>query len=182
MARIYGENIMLREYQKDDIDNLMKWINDPDIVRFLSDRYLYPQSKKQVEDFLEMAMHKSWTGFVISDRETGDYLGQTDFINIDEKNGCAELALVIGDTNNISKGIGTEASKLMMNFGFQNLRLNRIELSCWDYNERALKLYNKLNFIEEGRKRNKRYFKGEYHDQVFFAILKSEWEELDDSI
>src|SRR6056297_1349923 len=182
MARKYGKKIMLREYQENDLGHMMDWINDPNIVKFLSDRFLYPQSRSQVENFLNKTMDENWAGFVISDRETGDYLGQTDFVEIDEKNGCAELALVIGDTNNISKGIGTEASKLMMNFGFQNLRLNIIELSCWDYNERALELYNKLNFTEEGRKRNKRYFEGDYHDQVLFAILKSEWEELDDTV
>ncbi|HKL12469.1 MAG TPA: GNAT family protein [Halanaerobiales bacterium] len=182
MARKYGKKIMLREYQENDLGHMMDWINDPNIVKFLSDRFLYPQSRSQVENFLNKTMDENWAGFVISDRETGDYLGQIDFVEIDEKNGCAEVALVIGDTNDASKGIGTEAMQLMMDFGFNNLRLNRIELSCWDYNERAINLYKKLGFTEEGRKRKNRFFDGEYHDEVFFGILREEWQELDDTV
>src|SRR6056297_1966395 len=182
MARKYGKKIMLREYQENDLGHMMDWINDPNIVKFLSDRFLYPQYRSQVENFLNKTMDENWAGFVISDRETGDYLGQIDFVEIDEKNGCAEVALVIGDTNDASKGIGTEAMQLMMDFGFNNLRLNRIELSCWDYNERAINLYKKLGFTEEGRKRKNRFFDGEYHDEVFFGILREEWQELDDTV
>lgn len=182
MARKYGEKIMLREYQENDLAHMMDWINDPTIVKFLSDRFLYPQSRRQVENFLNETMKDDWTGFVISDRETGDYRGQIDFVNVDQKNGCAEVAIVIGDTNNISKGIGTEAMKLMMEFGFKNLRLKRIELSCWDYNERAINLYNKLGFTEEGRKRKNRYYDGKYHDEVFFGILREEWKEINDTV
>lgn len=182
MARRYGKKVMFREYQEDDLAHMMDWINDEEIVQFLSDRFLYPQSSQQVKQFLNKAMSEEWSGFVISDRETGDYLGQIDFINIDHKNGSAELALVIGDTNNSSKGIGTEATKMMLDFGFKHLRLNRIELSCWDYNERAINLYNKLGFKEEGRKRESRYFKGKFHDEVFFGILREEWKEVNDSV
>ncbi len=182
MARKYGEKVMFREYQEDDLGHMMDWINDEEIVQFLSDRFLYPQSSSQVEEFLNKAMSEDWSGFVISDRETGDYLGQIDFVNLDLKNGKAELALVIGDTNNSSKGIGTESTKMMLDFGFNNLRLNRIELSCWDYNEKAINLYKKLGFTEEGRKRKSRYYNGEYHDEVLFGILREEWKEINDSV
>lgn len=182
MARKYGKKIMLREYQENDLNHMMNWINDPSIVKFLSDRFLYPQSRAQVEKFLNKTMSNNWTGFVISDRETGDYRGQIDFINVDKKNGCAEVAIVIGDTNDISKGIGTEAMKLMMEFGFKHLRLNRIELSCWDYNKRAINIYKKLGFTQEGKKRENRYYDGKYHDEVFFGILKEEWNEINDTV
>jgi len=182
MSRIYGKNIMLREYQEDDLDNIMDWINDHEIVQFLSDRFLYPQSRSQVKEFLEMTMSSDWHGFVISDRETGDYLGQIDFVEVDNKNRFAEVALVIGDINDTSKGIGTEAMELMMDFGFNNLNLNRIELSCWDYNDRAINLYKKLGFTKEGEKRNNRYYDGKYHNEVFFGILREEWNKIDDSV
>ncbi|MCF8009359.1 MAG: GNAT family N-acetyltransferase [Halanaerobiales bacterium] len=182
MSRKYGNKIMLREYKQDDLNNIMAWINDPETVKFLSDTFLYPQSKSQVQGFLDQAMSKDWKGFVISDRETGDYIGQIDYIKIDHKNRYGEIALVIGDPNNRSKGIGREAMELMINFGFEQLNLNRIELSCYDYNKRAIKLYKNLGFKEEGVRRKRRYYNNKYNDELKFSLLREEWKEINDDL
>ncbi|HHY15632.1 MAG TPA: GNAT family N-acetyltransferase [Firmicutes bacterium] len=176
MPRIYGSKVMLREYRDSDFEHMREWVNDPDVVQTLSDIFLYPHSEKQTQSFLEMAMGPDWKGFVIANAETGDYLGQIDFVRLDLKNGWGELGLVIGKKHEYGKGYGSEALELMCRFGFDELRLNRIELSCWSFNDRARKVYERVGFQTEGVRRAKWYRSGRYFDEVCYGLLKDEWE------
>lgn len=177
MSRIYGEKVMLREYSEDDFEAIREWVNNPEITDCLSDIFLYPHSTKQTEDFLERAMGDEWKGFIIADVETGDYIGQIDFVDLDLKNGVTSLGIVIGDSNNHGQGYGSEALELFLGFGFEQLRLNRIELVCWEYNKQAQRAYEKVGFVKEGVRRKRQYKKGKYHDEYCYGILKEEWEE-----
>ena len=176
MPHYYGKKVMLREYRESDFEEIRKWVNNPEVVVYLSDIFLYPQSEKQTEAFMERAMSSLWKGFVIADRVTEEYIGQVDFVNLDEKNGFGELGIVIGDPNKTSKGYGSEALELFLDFGFNQLRLNRIELVCWGYNLRAQKAYEKVGFVKEGISRKKRFRNGSYHDEISYGILREEWE------
>lgn len=178
MSHYYGERVMLREYRESDYREIRKWVNNPEIVMNLLDIFLYSQSEKQTRDFLEMAMSDNWKGFIIADRETEDYIGQIDFVKLDEKNGYGELGIVIGDLKKTSKGYGSEAIQLFLDFGFNQLRLNRIELVCWSFNKRAQRAYEKVGFIKEGVRRQKLYRNGTYHDELCYGILCEEWEKL----
>ncbi len=176
MSYIYGERIMLREYREEDLESIRKWVNNRETVRYLSDIFLYPQSEKQTRDFLDKAMSADWKGFIIAHKETEEYIGQVDFANLDVKNGCGELGIVIGDPDNTSKGYGSEALELFLEFGFNQLRLHRIELVCWSYNKRGQRAYEKVGFIKEGIRREKYFRDGEYFDEYLYGILREEWE------
>jgi RimJ/RimL family protein N-acetyltransferase len=107
MARIYGGRIMLREYQKEDLEYIRQWVNDPDVVNNLSDIFLYPHSLNQTENFLNSRLNDSGEkGFVIANRKTGAYIGQIDLIQMDWKNRCATLGIVIGVAEKRGKGYG----------------------------------------------------------------------------
>ncbi|GAB6098540.1 GNAT family protein [Halanaerocella petrolearia] len=175
-GRIYGEQVMLREYREDDFEDMRQWVNDYQIVDYLSDIFLYPQSEKQTKEFLDMAMSDDWKGFIIADRETEEYIGQIDFADLDHKNGYGELGIVIGKPSKLNKGLGTETLELFLAFGFEELRLNRIELVCYEYNQRAQHVYEKVGFIKEGVRRKKIYRNGQYYDEYLYGILKEEWE------
>lgn len=177
MPRIYGDKVMLREYRESDYDNIRKWVNNPEIVQYLSDIFLYPQSEKQTRDFLNNAMKEDWKGFIIADVKSGDYLGQIDFANLDKKNGVGELGIVIGNEENHNKGYGTEALELFLDFSFNQLRLHRVELVCWEHNVKAQRVYEKLGFIKEGERREKWYRNGRYYDEYCYGILKKEWQD-----
>lgn len=121
-------------------------------------------------------MTDKWNGFVIAHRETGDYIGQIDFVTLDEKNGWGELGMVIGKEGR-DQGYGTEALEAMLRFGFQELRLNRIELVCWGGNSRACHTYEKVGFVQEGVRRQKYFRDGSFHDELCYGILAKDWQE-----
>jgi RimJ/RimL family protein N-acetyltransferase len=179
LPRIFGETIMLREYRKEDLPEMREWVNDPEIVDNLADIFNHPHTLNETERFLnailERRMHNE-EHFVIADKDSGDYIGQICLINIDFKNRIAEIGIVIGKREKLGKGIGKQAIKLIQQYSFKTLNLNKLELRVHAYNTRAHRCYKECGFIEEGRIRYKYYFQGKYEDVILLGILKSEYE------
>jgi|GEM_PF-365037 len=177
MAHLIGDRIVLREYRASDLDKMRQWVNDPEITNNLSDLFLYPHSVNETESFLTMIMEgkSNIKSFVIADNSSLDYIGQIDLLNIDWKNRCASMAIVIGTKDKLSKGYGSEAISLLQKFAFEELNLNRIELDVYDYNVRAYKCYLKCGFKKEGRMRQKLFRNGQYRDVIKMAILKEDY-------
>jgi diamine N-acetyltransferase len=86
-----------------------------------------------------------------------------------------EFRILIFDPKFIGKGIGEEASRLTVNYGFQRLNAHRIWLGVNEANVGALKCYEKVGFKEEGRKRKELFCFGQYYDAVQMGILEDEW-------
>jgi RimJ/RimL family protein N-acetyltransferase len=78
------------------------------------------------------------------------------------------------------QGYGTEAIKWALRFGFRHCNLHRIEIEAFGYNTGALRLYERLGFKEEARKRDFLWHDGAYYDMVGLALLEDEWRELYD--
>ncbi|MDD3213847.1 MAG: GNAT family protein [Eubacteriales bacterium] len=177
MPYLYGEKILLREYRQEDYTAIRAWVNDRESVRYLSSRYWMPQSAADTADFLDHVTHAGPNGafFVIADRKTQDYLGQIDLASINWKLRSAELAMVIGNEDIRGRGIGGEALKLMLEYAFGTLALERVELEVAVGNRRAVRCYEKAGFQTEGLKRHAFIVDGAYTDLAVMAILADEW-------
>jgi len=90
----------------------------------------------------------------------------------------ANFSILIGDKNYWNKGYGREAIKIILNYAFNKLRLNRIYLGVISYNKRAIRLYKKFGFKLEGRSREHIFYKGKFYDLLEMGILKNEWQKL----
>jgi RimJ/RimL family protein N-acetyltransferase len=85
------------------------------------------------------------------------------------------LGIVIFNPNYWGKGFGAEALELLLDFGFSVLNLNTIELEVFSFNKRAQACYNKVGFIEIGRKREAHFINGIYHDIILMDISAIEF-------
>jgi RimJ/RimL family protein N-acetyltransferase len=177
MPRLYGEKIMLREYRASDLEPMRRWVNDADIVCHLSDIFLYPHPLQATEDFLNDILEgkPDSRGFVIADPVTEEYIGQVNLDRIDWKNRVGIVGIVIGSSDHLGKGYGTEAMKLLVRFAFMEMNLNRLELEVYDFNERACRSYQACGFREEGRLRQRQYKNGRYVDVIVMGLLRSDW-------
>jgi len=180
MPKLTGKRIVLREYRKDDLIHMRKWVTNPNISDNLSDIFLYPNTMNQTESFLNSMLEGSANikGFIIADKESEEYIGQIDLVNIDWKNRVAELGIVIGDEEKLGKGFGSEALMLLEEFVFNRLNLNKLQLTVHDYNKGAYKCYSKCGFKEEGRIRENFFINGRYTDIIHMGILKREYEKI----
>jgi len=178
MPHLIGETIILREYRQEDLPGMREWCNNPDITHCLSDAFLYPHTASGTETYLNALLGGTaeQKGFVIADKLTEQYIGQIDLLHLDWKNRSAELGMVIGDARLHGRGIGTAAVRLLQQFVFMELNLNRLQLEVYEYNNKAIRCYEKCGFREEGRLREKHYTSGRYFDVVVMAILKEEYD------
>ena len=94
---------------------------------------------------------------------------------INNINRTATLGIFIGNKDYRSKGYGTEAIKLILDFGFNYLNLNNIDLALMEFNKRALKCYEKCGFKKIGRRRKCKFINGRYYDSILMDILSEEF-------
>ena len=179
MPHLFGKNIMLREYRRDDLPFITAWVNDAETTKYLGDLFVWPQTVRNSDDFLESRLSGSRreASFVIADKYTQDYLGQADLMDINWIDRCATVGMVIGRSDNRGKGIGEEALRLLCDFAFLKLGLMRVDLHVYSGNERAIACYEKAGFVKEGVKRKARYCNGAFMDLVLMSILREEWEQ-----
>jgi len=177
MPNFYGKNILLREYRSDDVNGVRSWTNDRESVRYLSARYWMPQSAADASDFVDHAMHAGANGafFVIADPTDERYLGQIDLFSINWKLRSSEMGIVLGLEAQRGHGIGTEAIGLLLEYAFQTLGLERVELEVDTGNKRAIRCYEKAGFVLEGVKRHAFMVDGEYSDLAVMSVLAGEW-------
>ncbi|VUC36245.1 unnamed protein product [Clonostachys rosea] len=76
------------------------------------------------------------------------------------------------------KGYGREAFNWMLDWAFRYAGLHTVFLGVFPYNEKAIRLYKSLGFVQEGHLRETRYFNRKWHDELLFAITEDEWEKI----
>ncbi|MCJ7648924.1 MAG: GNAT family N-acetyltransferase [Candidatus Lokiarchaeota archaeon] len=113
---------------------------------------------------------------LLDEEDPEKIIGNCAIQRINAKNRACSCGITIGEKEYQSKGYGPEAMEMLVEYGFNTLNMNRIELVVYEFNIRAYKSYQKVGFIEEGRKRQARYHNGKYYDEVIMAILREDWE------
>lgn len=172
-----GKRIYFRPLELEDEPLLKRFINDPRNWRFL--RFGQPINGVREREWIE-SLGKSPTDcvFGIALKGADRLIGVTGLHQVDARNRSAMFGINIGDTAFQGRGYGREATELALRYAFEELNLNRVELSVYADNWRAIRLYQKVGFVQEGCARQARYSNGRYQDEYRFAMLRSEWEAL----
>jgi len=176
-----GKSVLLRPVKKSDISYFLKWFNDPEVIQYLG-MYL-PMTEMAEEKYIEelgITRARTDAQFIIEAIEGASTkpIGSCGLHGINSKDNHATFGIVIGEKDYWSKSYGTEAARLLINYGFQQLNLHRISSSAVAFNERSIGLHKKVGFREEGRLRHRMFKNGQYHDLVQFGILREEWKGL----
>ncbi len=102
-------------------------------------------------------------------------IGNCTLWNLDLPSRCGELGYEF-HKDFWKKGYASEAVLEVVKFGFEKMGLNRIEAVPFNHNTPSVMLLERTGFTLEGTMREKRLFKGHYHDQVIYAMLRKDWE------
>ena len=105
-------------------------------------------------------------------------LGVTAFHRLDFVSRAAVFSICFPEAKNWGHGYGQEATGLMMEYGFDILNLNRIQLHVWEKNERAIRAYGKAGFQREGLLREAMFHNGEYCSFLVMGLLAREWRSM----
>ncbi|MBD3290699.1 GNAT family N-acetyltransferase [candidate division KSB1 bacterium] len=172
---ISGEKINLRTIDVHDAEYYASRLNDPEIreTLFLS---LPTTSELEEEKIREYLKSTDTLAFTIVDKNSNKAVGLTAFYRIDYVHSNAVFFLAIMDSDYWSLGFGTEATKSMMEYAFETLNLNRIQLHVYAENKPAIRIYSSVGFKKEGVLRQAMFRSGEYHDFWIMGMLQKEWQ------
>ncbi|NJN79304.1 MAG: GNAT family N-acetyltransferase [Anaerolineales bacterium] len=158
----------------------VKWDHDSELHRFADSAPAQLWSEKKLKEIVEKKDEKQDKGFRFSIRTLADdtLIGSTSLWVQRWTHGDAWLGIYIGEREYWSKGYGTDAMRLIVGYGFNEVNLRRITLGLHAYNERALRSYQKIGFQLEGRVRGEGLRDGVRYDDLYMGILREEWLEL----
>ncbi|MGC9779609.1 MAG: GNAT family N-acetyltransferase [Candidatus Heimdallarchaeota archaeon] len=172
-----GKKVILRSLELSDLDYIVKHDNNLDLRHNLGTAV--PCSRQDSENWIRESWEKRKIGerfvFAFTNKETSEFIGVVNLYIINKTSKSAALGIWIYEEKNKSKGYGTDAMELILDFGFNYINLNRIELSVYPHNLRAIKLYEKIGFVKVANLRQSRYMNGKYIDEIIMDILRDDW-------
>ena len=134
----------------------------------------FVREKKMYEDGLT-TFNKSFLWFHLLDKTTGRHLGWCGYHTWYTGHARAEIGYSLYDDDDKGKGLMTEAMRAILDFGFDEMKLNRVEALIADYNTPSLKLVHRFGFRKEGVLRGHYFVDGIAEDSVVFGLLASEY-------
>jgi RimJ/RimL family protein N-acetyltransferase len=173
---IRGERVWLRPIEPADIVADSAMSGDAEVGHFLGAKA--PMSRASAERFsTEILSFVGQTGYPWAICLLGEErsIGTVFLRDVDKVNGSGTVGIFLGDRRYLGQGYGTDALNALVDFGFGELRLERIELEVFDYNARAMRSYAKAGFQTDAVLRHARFHRGAHHDVHLMSILRDDW-------
>jgi RimJ/RimL family protein N-acetyltransferase len=172
----YGGRVRLAPLTQADVPSLARWQQDTEYLRLLTAEPAFPKTEQQVAEWMREGQ-RGRDNYLLGIRtQTDDDL--IGFIELGEvlwTHRNSWVAIGIGERGYWGRGYGFEAMGLALDFAFQELNLHRIQLTVYSYNERAMRMYEKLGFQREGAYREFLLRDGQRYDMFLYGILSHEW-------
>lgn len=177
-----GELTTLRPFVADDARAMAHLLADPELLRLTAsvtstaeaENFPSEPGDEVIAWYASRAEQDERMDLAIVDNSTGDVVGEVVFNEVDPIANSCNFRTLIG-TAGRNRGLGTDAARLFLGYGFEQLGLHRISLGVFAFNPRAQRVYEKAGFRVEGVFRDALRFDGEYIDEIRMAILAPEW-------
>lgn len=172
--KMVGEKVYLSPMNVEDVEIYTKWMNDRRITDNLGNSaFIFNISGEK--EWLENHGKNGDANFAIIDIKSDELIGNCSLMGIDRIQGNATIGIYIGEEEYRSKGYGTDALNLLLDFAFNIQNLHNVDLHVFSFNERAIKCYKKVGFKEYGRRHNCYRLDGKYYDEVLMEILQEDY-------
>lgn len=175
-----GDGCFIRPIRRSDIEALVRYANNPNVARNLEDRFPNPYTRKDAEEWLErIEKQETVSNFAITtSREMIGGIGLHPRPDVYQR--TAELGYWLGEPF-WGEGIATRAVRAIVAWGFTNFDLSRIQARVFESNPASGRVLEKVGFTCEGRLRQSVTKHGVTMDQLIFAMLSRDFEELERS-
>jgi len=177
VKKIVGNKCYLSPINVEDYDKYYQWLNNSETTIYLS---VFHEiiARHREKELLEKLIRTEAGNYMMAivEKSTDKLLGNCGLLNVDHINRNAEFGIFIGNEKKRGKGIGEEATRLILDFGFNAINLNHIWLRVFTFNKNAIGLYKKIGFKTIGIKRESRIIGNNKIDEMLMDILPSEFE------
>jgi RimJ/RimL family protein N-acetyltransferase len=170
--------LSLRPFSPDDLADVLAYQSRPEVVRYL---YWEARDRGQVEEYLDgklgmTALEQEGDGLVLAIvwREVGKVVGQVSLEWLSEEHRQGEIGFIVNPDHQ-GRGLATEAAEVVLRLGFDGLGLHRIMGRCDARNVASIGLMARLGMRQEAHFVHNELFKGEWGDELIYAMLDGEW-------
>ncbi len=168
-----GERVILRSPQPADRQDRLAYGRSPEFRKMVGAdaRVVPPLTAEEVEAWYEQ-MERDTLHWVIE--YEGRCIGTARLHALDTFHRRARYAVGIFDPALWGQGLGTETTRLVLRYAFEELRLHRVDARVLDHNQRAIACYAKCGFVREGVEREGAWIAGEWQSDVMMSLLEQE--------
>jgi len=169
--KINGNTIYLKSLDKDNAtEEYASWLNDKEVNYYLETR---ETTKEELEKYIEEKNESNEALFLgIFSKVNDEHIGNIKLEPIDLKKKQGTIGILIGNKKYWGRGVGTEATRLLVDYAFENLGLEEINLGVISENKTALRVYEKVGFEVVNIEKNSIRHENELFDRVVMAIKK----------
>jgi len=171
--KIIGEKVILRPFHADDLPYIEECLKDPVVLKLTGSTSKFDResvthwynTRNEQQDRLDLA---------IVDKSLNLFVGEAVVNLYNEEKHSMNFRILIGPRGR-NRGLGTEATQLIIDYVFHNTNLNQLTLSVFDFNPRAKKVYEKVGFALESVDKNDLEFEGEWIDSLNMILTRENW-------
>jgi len=170
---IVGEKIILRPFKDEDLLYIEECLKDTEVIKLtgsssdfnLESTNHWYNTRNEQTDRLDLA---------IVDQSQGILVGEVVVNLYDEEHHSMNFRILIGPRGR-NHGLGTEATRLMIDYVFKKTNLDQLTLSVFDFNPRAKNVYEKVGFVVDSKDENDLEYEGEWIDSINMKLTREEW-------
>lgn len=174
-----GELVRLAAADPEQLTELYsRWSRDSEFWRYLDANAVRPYSTQELKKWFEKETNpERFTDIYLVIRSKADdrLIGDIGLDGIQWNQGASFVGIGIGEREFWGKGYGSDAMRVLLRYAFTELNLRRISLGVFEYNQRAVRSYEKVGFVHEGRERQFLNRDGRRWDLIFMGITREEW-------
>lgn len=183
-------NIELKPFELVDISRLLSWLDAVNsaesrsknelLLNWAGSFFEFPLTQKQCEQYWETSQGDSPSRLIFKavDNDSGEVVGHIELDGFDFENQSAFIARVlVGQGAQRGQGVGQSIVLQLVNMAFSKLELHRLAVGVMDFNDTAIRCYEKCGFIYEGCYRDIIKHEGRYYSVVTMSLLRNEWQQ-----
>lgn len=161
--------IKLRKLLEKDVEYMLEWMHSKESKSIFQNNF-FSMTKEDALYFINNSYNDQSQNFAVVDKND-EYLGTISLKNIDLKNNNAEYAISMRKKAR-GTGYSYEATQLLLEYAFTELKLHKVYLCVLETNERAKRFYEKIGFQYEGNAKEHLYHEGEYKNLLWYSMLE----------
>lgn len=180
---LQGTSVILRPFTLRDVEAMGAVLADPEVIRLTGSANSTADTLGRSSDLDEKT--RDWYSsraeqtdrldLAVIDRATDECVGEVVLNDWSSDDESCNFRVLIGPRGR-GRGLGTEATALLLDHAFSTLPLHRIELEVYAFNPRARHVYERSGFVVEGTRRDAFVFDDERIDAIVMSILRPEWD------
>ncbi len=168
------QRVLLRPPQETDKADRLAFGRDTEFRKMVGGdpRTLPPLTEAEVEAWYRQVCRECYHWIIETE---GRCSGIARLHSVDWQDRKAKYAVGIFGSGFRGQGLGTEVTRLVLDFAFNVLKLHRVELRVLTFNQRAIACYEKCGFVREGIEREGSWIGGEWQSDLIMSILEQDW-------